>query len=64
MAARSLAWSLAFQSHLAVIMDTQYYNGRLHAYHHYPVTDILHMVGRANRTPGDVILLGGSFIMM
>ena len=48
-AARAFAWSLANQSHLVVIMDTQYYNGKLHAYHDYPVTDILQMVGRANR---------------
>ena len=48
-AARALASSLAIQSHLVVIMDTQYYNGKLHAYHDYPVTDILQMVGRANR---------------
>lgn len=48
-AARALAWSLTIQAHLVIIMDTQYYNGKLHAYHDYPVTDILQMVGRANR---------------
>ena len=48
-AARALAWSLGIQSHLVVIMDTQYYNSRLHAYHDYPMTDVLQMVGRANR---------------
>jgi pre-mRNA-splicing helicase BRR2 len=52
-AARALAWSLTIQSHLVVIMDTQYYNGKLHAYHDYPVTDILQMVGRANRPTED-----------
>ena len=46
-AARALAWSLTIQSHLVIIMDTQYYNGKLHAYHDYPITDILQMVGRA-----------------
>ena len=30
-------------------MDTQFYNGKQHAYHDYPVTDILQMLGRANR---------------
>ena len=40
-AARALSWSLTIQSHLVIIMDTQYYNGKLHAYHDYPVTDIL-----------------------
>ena len=52
-AARALAWSLTIQSHLVIIMDTQYYNGKLHAYHDYPVTDILQMVGRANRPQED-----------
>ena len=52
-AARALAWSLTIQSHLVIIMDTQYYNGKLHAYHDYPVTDILQMVGRANRPTED-----------
>jgi len=52
-AARALAWSLTIQSHLVVIMDTQYYNGKQHAYHDYPVTDILQMVGRANRPTED-----------
>merc|ERR1719273_1731891 len=52
-AARALAWSLTIQAHMVVIMDTQYYNGKLHAYHDYPVTDILQMVGRANRPQED-----------
>ena len=49
MAARALVWALTIQSHLVIIMDTQFYNGKLHAYHDYPVTDILQMLGRANR---------------
>ena len=52
-AARALAWSLTIQSHLVIIMDTQYYSGKLHAYHDCPVTDILQMVGRANRPTED-----------
>merc|ERR1719509_350381 len=52
-AARALAWALSISSHLVIIMDTQYYNGKLHAYHDYPVTDILQMVGRANRPTDD-----------
>merc|ERR1719323_2132707 len=35
-AARALAWSLTIQAHMVVIMDTQYYNGKLHAYHDTP----------------------------
>ena len=52
-AARALAWSLTIQSHLVIIMDTQYYSGKLHTYHDYPVTHILQMVGRANRPTED-----------
>ena len=37
-------------------MDCQYYNGKLHTYHDSPITDILQMVGRANR-PTDVLTL-------
>lgn len=56
---------MAVSSHLVVVMDTQYYDGRGHRlillmkygrglfcnfrYVDYPVTDILQMIGRANR---------------
>ena len=46
---RSLAWGLNLAAHLAVVIDTQYYNGKIHAYEDYPVTDVLQMIGRANR---------------
>ena len=46
---RNLAWGLNLSAYLVVVMDTQYYNGKNHAYEDYPVTDILQMVGRANR---------------
>jgi len=46
---RSLAWGLNLSAHLVVVMDTQYYNGKIHAYEDYPVTDVLQMIGRANR---------------
>ena len=42
-AGRALAWSLTISAHLVIVMDTQFYNGKLHAYHDYPVTDILKM---------------------
>uniref|UniRef100_A0A0E9WIQ3 Uncharacterized protein n=1 Tax=Anguilla anguilla TaxID=7936 RepID=A0A0E9WIQ3_ANGAN len=29
-------------------MDTQYYNGKIHAYVDYPIYDVLQMVGKAN----------------
>jgi pre-mRNA-splicing helicase BRR2 len=46
---RSLAWGLNLAAHLVVIMDTQYYNGKIHAYEDYPIPDVLQMLGRANR---------------
>lgn len=46
-------WGLSLSAHLVVIIDTQYYNGKIHAYEDYPVTDVLQMVGRANRPLDD-----------
>ena len=46
---RNLAWGLNLAAHLVVVMDTQNYNGKIHAYEDYPVTDVLQMIGRANR---------------
>jgi pre-mRNA-splicing helicase BRR2 len=45
--ARSLCWALNVNCHLVVIMDTQYYTGKFHAYHDYPITDVMQMIGRA-----------------
>ena len=47
--ARSLCWALKINCHLVVIMDTQYYTGKYHAYHDYPITDVMQMIGRASR---------------
>ncbi|TGZ69988.1 hypothetical protein CRM22_003424 [Opisthorchis felineus] len=50
---RALTWSSAstspLQAYLVVIMDTQDYNGKIHAYEDYPVADLLEMLGHANR---------------
>lgn len=46
---RNLAWALSLSAHLVVVMDSQFYNGKVHAYEDYPVTDVLQMIGRANR---------------
>lgn len=46
---KELCWAVNIFSHLVIIMDTQIYNGKIHAYEDYPVTDVLQMVGRANR---------------
>lgn len=62
---RNLCWAISVNAHLVVIMDTQYYEGKIHAYVDYPITDILQMVGKANRPLVDdvgkaVILCQGS----
>jgi pre-mRNA-splicing helicase BRR2 len=46
---RNLSWGLGLSAHLAVVMDTQYYNGKIHAYEDYPITDVLQMIGRTSR---------------
>ncbi|KAL5471241.1 hypothetical protein EMCRGX_G029336, partial [Ephydatia muelleri] len=48
-ASRNLCWGMSVAAHLVVVMDTQYYDGRGHRYVDCPVTDILQMVGLANR---------------
>ncbi|XP_076060028.1 U5 small nuclear ribonucleoprotein l(3)72Ab [Oratosquilla oratoria] len=50
---RALCWGVRASSYLVIIMDTQGYNGRLHTYEDYPITDIMQMVGRANRPDED-----------
>uniref|UniRef100_A0A8C9G6L8 Activating signal cointegrator 1 complex subunit 3 n=1 Tax=Pavo cristatus TaxID=9049 RepID=A0A8C9G6L8_PAVCR len=64
-ASRSLCWGLNIAAHLVIIMDTQYYNGKIHAYVDYPIYDVLQMVGHANRPLQDdegrcVIMCQGS----
>ncbi|ESO95607.1 hypothetical protein LOTGIDRAFT_202330 [Lottia gigantea] len=46
---RNLAWGVNITSHLVIVMDTQYYDGKTHSYEDYPVTDVLQMIGKANR---------------
>ncbi|XP_015771701.1 PREDICTED: U5 small nuclear ribonucleoprotein 200 kDa helicase-like [Acropora digitifera] len=46
---RNLSWAINMSAHLVIIMDTQFYEGKIHAYVDYPVTDVLQMIGRANR---------------
>ncbi|KAF8382489.1 snrp-200, partial [Pristionchus pacificus] len=50
---RSMCYSISMSAYVVVIMDTQFYNGQCHAYEDYPVADILHMVGLANRPAHD-----------
>uniref|UniRef100_A0A8C9WR33 U5 small nuclear ribonucleoprotein 200 kDa helicase n=1 Tax=Scleropages formosus TaxID=113540 RepID=A0A8C9WR33_SCLFO len=64
-ASRSLCWGVNIAAHLVIVMDTQYYNGKIHAYVDYPIYDVLQMVGKANRPLQDdegrcVIMCQGS----
>ncbi|XGW08745.1 hypothetical protein V3C99_011228 [Haemonchus contortus] len=48
---RTMCYQVSMFAYLVVIMDTQFYNGKYHVYEDYPIGDVLHMVGLANR-PG------------
>ena len=50
---RTMCYQVIMQAYLVVIMDTQFYNGKYHVYEDYPVADVLHMVGLANRPNRD-----------
>ncbi|KAI6193789.1 hypothetical protein M3Y96_01056000 [Aphelenchoides besseyi] len=50
---RTMCYQVNVQSYLVVIMDTQFYNGRVHVNEDYPVVDVLHMIGLANRPEQD-----------
>ena len=46
---RDMAWGLSAASQLVIIQDTQFYDGKDHRYVDYPITDVMQMIGRANR---------------
>lgn len=46
-----MCYQISMNAYVVIIMDTQFYNGKYHVYEDYPVGDVLHMVGLANR-PG------------
>ena len=48
-ASRSLARQISVHSYMVVVMDTQWYNGKNHCYEDYQTSEILHMLGIANR---------------
>ncbi|KAI8036698.1 hypothetical protein M5D96_010499 [Drosophila gunungcola] len=50
---KDLCWGMSISAHLVIIMDTQFYNGKNHSYEDYPITDVLQMIGRANRPNED-----------
>ncbi|KRZ76461.1 Activating signal cointegrator 1 complex subunit 3 [Trichinella papuae] len=52
-ATATLAWGVNFPAHLVIIKGTEYYDGKLHRYVDFPVTDVLQMIGRAGRPQYD-----------
>lgn len=38
---RSLCWGINISAHLVIVMDTQYYNGKIHAYETPPSVNVL-----------------------
>jgi pre-mRNA-splicing helicase BRR2 len=48
-ATADMAWGMRMGAHVVVIMDTVRYDGREHRYVDYPISDVLHMMGRAQR---------------
>lgn len=48
-----LCWSLDVSAHLVVVMETTYYDGREHRFVNYSMTDLMQMVGLANRPQVD-----------
>lgn len=46
---KDLCWGLNISAFLVIIMDTQFYNGKHHSYDDYAITDVMQMIGRANR---------------
>ncbi|CAL5363407.1 unnamed protein product [Camellia sinensis] len=46
----SMCWGVPMSAHLVVVMGTQYDDGHENAPTDYPVTDLLQMMGRANRS--------------
>ncbi|KAI5466670.1 pre-mRNA splicing helicase [Mariannaea sp. PMI_226] len=48
-ASRDVCWELNSTAHLVVVMGTQYFEGREHRYVDYPLSEVLHMFGKALR---------------
>lgn len=46
---RDCCWEIDFNSHLVIIMGTQFFEGREHRYIDYPISEVLQMFGRAGR---------------
>ncbi|KFH44482.1 Pre-mRNA-splicing factor-like protein [Hapsidospora chrysogenum ATCC 11550] len=52
-ASRDVCWELNSTAHLVIVMGTQYFEGREHRYVDYPLSEVLHMFGKALRPSKD-----------
>ena len=52
-ASRDVCWELNCTAYLIVVMGTQFFEGREHRYIDYPISEVLQMFGKANRTLED-----------
>uniref|UniRef100_A0A4W5KUY3 Helicase C-terminal domain-containing protein n=1 Tax=Hucho hucho TaxID=62062 RepID=A0A4W5KUY3_9TELE len=52
-ATSTLAWGVNFPAHLVIVKGTEYYDGKTRRYVDYPITDVLQMMGRADRPQYD-----------
>lgn len=46
-ASRDVCWELTSVAHLVIVMGAQYFEGREHRYVDYPLSEVLHMFGKA-----------------
>nr|XP_027194673.1 U5 small nuclear ribonucleoprotein 200 kDa helicase-like [Dermatophagoides pteronyssinus] len=49
----NLCWATTLSAYLVLIMDTQFFNGRIHSYEDYPISDVIQMVGHSGRSMRD-----------
>ncbi|KAI7854305.1 Sec63 Brl domain-containing protein [Circinella umbellata] len=52
-ASRDTCWGIPMNSHMVVVMGTQYFEGKEHRYVDYAMKDVLQMMGRACRPRDD-----------
>lgn len=48
-----LCWKVQERAHMVIIMGTETYDGRERRYVDYPITDLIHMIGKASRQDQD-----------
>ena len=57
-----LCWKLRESSHLVVIMGTETYDGKERRYIDYPISDLLHMMGKEVDRPSIQVELASFFV--